>query len=220
MDKTGPVVHANAKCFSRMKKLRLLNLANVNLSNDLEYLSDNLRSLEWAGYPSKYFPSHFNPGNLLELNMCHSHIESFWMGVKLLYNLKIIKLSHSLMQEVPITQDLFQFVVPGNGIPKCQSILHVPVLITQVFRSGLPVPAVRLLCRCLASELPVPAFVGVRPVYSLYLLMGCLEQYVGEVPITQDLFQFVVPGNGIPKWFNHKSVVKIPVGCLYMPREG
>ncbi|CAL8168369.1 unnamed protein product [Prunus armeniaca] len=118
MDKTGPVVHANAKCFSRMKKLRLLNLANVNLSNDLEYLSDNLRSLEWAGYPSKYFPSHFNPGNLLELNMCHSHIESFWMGVKLLYNLKIIKLSHSLMQEVPITQDLFQFVVPGNGIPK------------------------------------------------------------------------------------------------------
>ncbi|KAH0972741.1 hypothetical protein GBA52_024897 [Prunus armeniaca] len=27
-----------------------------------------------------------------------------------------------------------------------------------------------------------------------------------EVPITQDLFQFVVPGNGIPKWFNHKSV--------------
>ncbi|CAL2270727.1 unnamed protein product [Prunus armeniaca] len=118
MDKTGPVVHANAKCFSRMKKLRLLNLANVNLSNDLEYLSDNLRSLEWAGYPSKYFPSHFNPENLLELNMCHSHIESFWMGVKLLYNLKIIKLSHSLMQEVPITQDLFQFVVPGNGIPK------------------------------------------------------------------------------------------------------
>ncbi|ONH94680.1 hypothetical protein PRUPE_7G026100, partial [Prunus persica] len=95
-DKTGPVLHANAKCFSRMKKLRLLNLANVNLSNDLEYLSDNLRSLEWAGYPSKYFPSHFNPENLLELNMCHSHIESFWTGVKLLYNLKIIKLSHSL----------------------------------------------------------------------------------------------------------------------------
>ncbi|KAI5317227.1 hypothetical protein L3X38_036934 [Prunus dulcis] len=82
MDKTGPVVHANAKSFSRMKKLRLLNPANVNLSNDLEYLSDNLRSLEWAGYPSKYFPSHFNPKNLLELNMCHSHIESFWTGVK------------------------------------------------------------------------------------------------------------------------------------------
>ncbi|CAL2271642.1 unnamed protein product [Prunus armeniaca] len=96
MDKTGPVVHADAKCFSRMKKLRLLNLANVNLSNDLEYLSDNLRSLEWDGYPSKYFPLHFNPENLLELNMCHSHIESFWTGVKLLYNLKIIKLSHSL----------------------------------------------------------------------------------------------------------------------------
>ncbi|ONH94890.1 hypothetical protein PRUPE_7G037600 [Prunus persica] len=96
MDKTGPVVHGDAKCFSRMKKLRLLNLANANLSNDLEYLSDNLRSLEWAGYPSKYFPSHFNPENLLELNMCHSHIESFWTGVKILYNLKVIKLSHSL----------------------------------------------------------------------------------------------------------------------------
>ncbi|KAH0972533.1 hypothetical protein GBA52_024689 [Prunus armeniaca] len=96
MDKTGPVVHGDAKCFSRMKKLRLLNLANVNLSNDLEYLSDNLRSLEWAGYPSKYFPSHFNPEKLLELNMCHSHIESFWTGVKILYNLKVIKLSHSL----------------------------------------------------------------------------------------------------------------------------
>ncbi|VVA37642.1 Hypothetical predicted protein [Prunus dulcis] len=362
MDKTGPVVHANAKCFSRMKKLRLLNLANVNLSNDLEYLSDNLRSLEWAGYPSKYFPSHFNPENLLELNMCHSHIESFWTGVKLLYNLKIIKLSRSL--NLVNTPDFRGFpnleylilegcirlykVDPSLGMLEritqmkdCKSLVHLPKSVyglkfvkvlnlsgcsklnklpndlgnaecleeldvsgtairelplfifrlksLKALRSRVPTPLLlpslsdlvslktltlsdcNLLevpndLSCLSSltdldlsgnqfvslpngisllsrlqflnleycerlqELPeVPQRIvaivdncisleriarGSTGKCELLLRTQCINCFKFaethdfrslEVPITQDVFQFVVPGNGIPKWFNHKS---------------
>ncbi|XP_034225488.1 disease resistance protein RUN1-like [Prunus dulcis] len=213
MDKTGPVVHADAKCFSRMKKLRLLNLANVNLSNDLEYLSDNLRSLEWDGYPSKYFPLHFNPENLLELNMCHSHIESFWTGVKLLYNLKIFKLSHSL--NLVNTPDFRGFpnleylilegcirlykVDPSLGmleritqinLKDCKSLVHLP-------RSVYGLKSVKVLNLSGCSKLDkLPNELGNAE---------CLEELdvsgTSEVPI----IQFVVPGNEIPEWFNHKS---------------
>ncbi|XP_062017321.1 disease resistance protein RUN1-like [Rosa rugosa] len=90
------VIHANAKSFLMMSKLRLLIINDVNLANGLECFPDDLRVIEWSGYPLKYFPSHFNPEKLLELNMSHSHIEHFWTGIKALYKLRSINLCHSL----------------------------------------------------------------------------------------------------------------------------
>ncbi|XP_021814637.1 putative disease resistance protein At4g11170 isoform X2 [Prunus avium] len=92
----GVQVHANAKSFSKMVKLRYLKISNVRLYNGLEDLPNSLRILKWTGYPLTYFPSHFNPEKLLELKMCHSCIKHFRMGTKPLHNLKTIKLSHSL----------------------------------------------------------------------------------------------------------------------------
>ncbi|XP_062020729.1 TMV resistance protein N-like [Rosa rugosa] len=94
--KQGVNVDVNARSFLMMNKLRYLVIKNVKLSNGLEYLPDSLRILEWTGYPSKSLPSHFNPEKLLELNMCHSCIRNFPLGIEPLYNLKTIKLSGSL----------------------------------------------------------------------------------------------------------------------------
>ncbi|CAL2275726.1 unnamed protein product [Prunus armeniaca] len=92
----GAQVHANAKSFSKMVKLRYLKISNVSIYNGLEDLPNSLRILKWTGYPLTYFPPHFNPEKLLELKMCHSYIKHFRMGTKPLHNLKTIKLSHSL----------------------------------------------------------------------------------------------------------------------------
>ncbi|KAG8639892.1 disease resistance protein RUN1 isoform X2 [Manihot esculenta] len=84
-----------AKGFSKMKYLRLLILQNAFVFHDLEYLSNELRYLEWHKYPFKSFPSTFQPNKLVELNMQHSKLKQLWKAVKPLQLLKIIDLSFS-----------------------------------------------------------------------------------------------------------------------------
>ncbi|KAL4594416.1 hypothetical protein ACB092_12G019100 [Castanea dentata] len=53
------VAHWNLKSFSKMHCLKTLIIDNVDLKNDLNYLPNGLRFLDWSGYPSKLFPSSF-----------------------------------------------------------------------------------------------------------------------------------------------------------------
>ncbi|XP_037495856.1 disease resistance protein RUN1-like [Jatropha curcas] len=85
----------SAKAFSKMKNLRLLIFHNLHFSQSLEYLSSELRYLEWHGYPCKTFPPTFQSKQLVELNLCFSQVEQLWDGIKQLNNLKVMKLSHS-----------------------------------------------------------------------------------------------------------------------------
>ncbi|KAJ6855335.1 hypothetical protein NC651_040103 [Populus alba x Populus x berolinensis] len=45
----------------RMSRLRLLRIRNACFDSGPEYLSNELRFLEWRNYPSKYLPSSFQP---------------------------------------------------------------------------------------------------------------------------------------------------------------
>ncbi|XP_040995190.1 TMV resistance protein N-like [Juglans microcarpa x Juglans regia] len=86
----------NAETFSKMKKLRLLKIRYGQLPEDLSYLSNELRLLEWFGYPLKSFPSTFQPDKLVELRMPCSQIKQLWInGTKRLCKLKLIDLSYS-----------------------------------------------------------------------------------------------------------------------------
>ncbi|XP_031275390.1 TMV resistance protein N-like [Pistacia vera] len=85
----------NAKSFSRMNSLRLLKIKDASLCQSLQYLSDELRLLNWHGYPLRSLPSNFQHNKLFELNMCYSHIKQLWKGVEHLNQLTIINLSHS-----------------------------------------------------------------------------------------------------------------------------
>ncbi|KAF9670519.1 hypothetical protein SADUNF_Sadunf13G0077500 [Salix dunnii] len=73
----------NMKAFSKMTKLRLLKIHNVNVYEGPEYLSNELRFLEWHAYPSKSLPACFQPDELVELYMSCSSIEQLWYGCKL-----------------------------------------------------------------------------------------------------------------------------------------
>lgn len=73
---------ANAKAFSKMINLRLLKIRNVQLSQSLEYLSNELRLLKWYGYPLKSLPSSLQLDKTVELEMCCSCIEQLWKEPK------------------------------------------------------------------------------------------------------------------------------------------
>jgi len=70
------------KAFSKMSKLRLLKINNVQLSEGPEDLSNKLRFLEWHSYPSKSLPAGLQVDELVELHMANSSIEQLWYGYK------------------------------------------------------------------------------------------------------------------------------------------
>ena len=92
----------NAEAFSKMKKLRLLKIGNVQapqglirgnvqllqgqikgnvqLPQGLNYLPNELRIIEWHGYPLKSMPTSFEPNKLVEFIMHCSNIKQLWKG--------------------------------------------------------------------------------------------------------------------------------------------
>ncbi|KAG7946358.1 hypothetical protein I3843_14G036800 [Carya illinoinensis] len=105
----------SAETFSKMKRLRLLQICYGQLPEDLSYLSNELRLLEWFGYPLKSFPSSFQPDKLVELRMPCSQIKQLWINVtKCLCKLKLIDLSYS--------QNLYK--MPNfNKIPNLEKLI-------------------------------------------------------------------------------------------------
>ncbi|GMP39606.1 hypothetical protein CsSME_00010373 [Camellia sinensis var. sinensis] len=92
---TSKDVNIQTDAFSRMCKLRLLQLSNVRLTGQYEVFPKKLRWLCWRGYPSKYIPNEFPLESLVALDMRYGRLERFWRGTKLLKLLKILNLSHS-----------------------------------------------------------------------------------------------------------------------------
>ncbi|MED6119791.1 hypothetical protein PIB30_014838 [Stylosanthes scabra] len=83
------------EAFKEMKKLRLLQLAGVQLGGDFEYISRDLRWLYWHGFPLKYMPSNFSQTSLVSIELESSSLKLLWKEPKLLESLKILNLSHS-----------------------------------------------------------------------------------------------------------------------------
>ncbi|KAL3499758.1 hypothetical protein ACH5RR_038851 [Cinchona calisaya] len=78
-----------------MYKLRLLKIHNACVSQGLNCIPNEIRWLDWHGYPSEYLPDSFQAKKLVCLELRCSHIIQLWKGIKLLDKLKFINLSHS-----------------------------------------------------------------------------------------------------------------------------
>ncbi|XP_075649477.1 TMV resistance protein N-like isoform X2 [Castanea sativa] len=87
--------YLNAEAFTRMKRMRLLKIGNVQLPEGLNYLPNELCIMEWHGYPLKFMPASFQPTKLVELKMHCSCIKQLWKGTKSLDKLKLIDVSDS-----------------------------------------------------------------------------------------------------------------------------
>ncbi|KAM5554804.1 TMV resistance protein N-like [Rosa sericea] len=65
------------------------------VSENLQFLSQELRFLVWRGCPLKSFPINFLPNNLIYVDMCYSRIEQLWEGTRTLQDLVHIDLRYS-----------------------------------------------------------------------------------------------------------------------------
>ena len=62
------------KCFEKMKNLKFLMASNVDICRGLKYLPNELRVLDWSGFPLFSLPPNFDPQNLIALNMPESRV--------------------------------------------------------------------------------------------------------------------------------------------------
>ncbi|KAK9995005.1 hypothetical protein SO802_024708 [Lithocarpus litseifolius] len=88
--------HLNLEALSRMPNLQLLIIRGVHVLHVCKHLSNNLRLLDWRGYPSRSLPLDFELDELGGLNLLDSKIERLWKDTKDLDKLKFIKLNNSL----------------------------------------------------------------------------------------------------------------------------
>ncbi|CAL2241115.1 unnamed protein product [Prunus armeniaca] len=87
------VLETNA--FTRMVKLRLLQLSYVQLSGGYEEFPKGLRWLYWLEFPLDSIPSDFLLESLVVLEMHDGSLRKIWKGTKFLPSLKILDLSGS-----------------------------------------------------------------------------------------------------------------------------
>ncbi|TYI03715.1 hypothetical protein ES332_A11G360200v1 [Gossypium tomentosum] len=89
------MLNLSADIFLKMKKLRLLKVLCLSNCDNLKYLSNELRLLDWKGCPLRSLPSSFQPDNLVALLLPYSCIEQLWKGNRPLNKLKMMNLEGS-----------------------------------------------------------------------------------------------------------------------------
>lgn len=77
------VLLVNPDAFAKMKKLRLLIVRNADISGSrLDFLSNELRLLDWPGYPFSSLPSNFGPNKLVAVDLSYSRVKKLIMYFK------------------------------------------------------------------------------------------------------------------------------------------
>lgn len=77
------VLLVNPDAFAKMKKLRLLIVRNADISGSRpEFLSNELRLLDWPGYPFSSLPSKFGPSKLVAVDLSYSRVKKLILCFK------------------------------------------------------------------------------------------------------------------------------------------
>ncbi|GMI65475.1 hypothetical protein like AT5G17680 [Hibiscus trionum] len=160
------MLNLSADAFSKMRKLRLLKVLGLrNCDNNLNYLSDELRLLDWKGYPLKSLPSCFQPDNLVALLLPYSRLEQLWKRTRPLFRLKMINLegSENLIKtpDFTLTPNLEVLVLEG-----CTRLVGVHPSVGVLKRLKL------LNLRCCKSIRNLPTKIAMESLQT-FILSGC-----------------------------------------------
>ncbi|KAK9016997.1 hypothetical protein V6N11_079487 [Hibiscus sabdariffa] len=89
------MLNLNVDAVLKMKRLRLLKVLCLLNCDELKYLPNELRLLDWKGYPLRFLPPGFQPDNLVALLLPYSRIEHLWKANMPLYKLRVLNLKGS-----------------------------------------------------------------------------------------------------------------------------
>ncbi|XP_060169629.1 disease resistance protein RPV1-like isoform X1 [Lycium barbarum] len=92
---TSNGVRFEIDAFSRMQKLRILQLTETKFTGSYKWFPKSLKLLHWRGFFLKSIPKDFPLENLVALDMRRSRLQQAWEGTRMLKSLKIFNLSHS-----------------------------------------------------------------------------------------------------------------------------
>ncbi|PPD77847.1 hypothetical protein GOBAR_DD25225 [Gossypium barbadense] len=189
----------SADAFLTMKRLRLPKVFNVPNSRGFKYLSNELRLLEWHGYPFKSFPSSFQPENLVALLLPYSRIEKLWKPNMALYKLKLVDLkgSKNLVKtpDFSMAPNLESLILEGTGIADFHPSIR--------FLRRLKLLNLRN-CKSLRS---FPSKIGKQSLETL-ILSGCsnikwIPEVVGEMECLKKLHLDGTGINELPSSIGH-----------------
>ncbi|XP_068319247.1 disease resistance protein RUN1-like [Pyrus communis] len=202
--------HWNPEAFTKMCKLRLLDIHNVSLSKGPKYLPNALRVLKWSCYPSKCLPPIFQPDELTILSLQHSKIDHLWDGIKRLGKLKSIDLSysHNLTRTPDFTgiQNLEKLVLEGCtnlvkihssfaflrrlrllNLKDCKSMKSLPNKVEMEFLEVFDISGCSKLKK-------IPEFVGEMKIFSKLSLSGTGVQEIPSSVIRGSLKEIDLSG--------------------------
>ncbi|KAF3965666.1 hypothetical protein CMV_010169 [Castanea mollissima] len=196
--------HLDAKVFSKMKKMRLLkvvDMGNVKLPQGLNCLSNDLRIIEWNGYPLNFLPTNFQPNKLVELKMPCSSIKQLWNGIMILDELKIIDLrnSQNLIETPNLSRvpNLKQLILQGcTALSKIHPSLGNLKQLIQLDLSG---------CKCLES---LPHKINLESL-EVFIFSGCsrlksFPEVVGNMSCLSELY------------LNETAIEDLPLSVEYL----
>ncbi|XP_054795799.1 disease resistance protein RUN1-like isoform X1 [Prosopis cineraria] len=109
-----------------------------NIGKDVDYLSEELRFLNWKGCPLSYVPLKSSSQNLVEFRMRDSHIQQLWKGDMDFPNLKYIDVSESrylkALPDLSQAPNLKELEASG-----CISLdqIHSSTVMPELFNLGL-----------------------------------------------------------------------------------
>ncbi|KAG4123264.1 hypothetical protein ERO13_D11G316500v2 [Gossypium hirsutum] len=162
---SSKMLNLSVDAFSKMKKLRLLKVLCLSNCDDLKFLSNELRLLDWKRCPLRSLPSSFQPDNLVALLLPYSRIQQLWKGNRPLCKLKMMNLegSQNLIKTPDFTTASNLEVLILKGCTKLVDV-HPSIAILK----SLKVLNLRD-CKSLRS---LPTIIGMESLETL-ILSGC-----------------------------------------------
>ncbi|KAL3499785.1 hypothetical protein ACH5RR_038878 [Cinchona calisaya] len=82
LDLSTPEIVIKKEFFEKMNKLRLLKIHSACVSRGPNCIPNEIRWLNWHGYPSKFLPDSFQAKKLVGLKLQYSRIIQLWKGIK------------------------------------------------------------------------------------------------------------------------------------------
>ncbi|CAL2257913.1 unnamed protein product [Prunus armeniaca] len=116
----------STEAFSKMSKLKLLQLNYVELTGEYKFLSKNLRWLCWHGFLLDSIPGDFDLTKLVAMDLQFSKLKIVWKDCKSLKKLRIINLSNS--SDLTTSPDF-------SGVPNLEELILEYTSLSDVHES-------------------------------------------------------------------------------------